>query len=92
MWSGWWNRRVPGFPRSAGIFVAGISLIFGGPLITFIGTTFGTWPAARNNDSGLNAVFIGLADFGMIAGFIGFIMLVVAAHRALVKIDALDLR
>ncbi|MDP9982950.1 putative membrane protein [Pseudarthrobacter oxydans] len=80
------------FKRSAGIFVAGISLIFCGPLLTFIGTTFGTWSAASKSDSGLNAVFIGLAVFGLIAGFVGVIMLVVAAHRALVKIDAIPVR
>jgi hypothetical protein len=80
------------YKRSAGIFVAGISLIIGGPLLTFIGTTFGTWSAATNNDSVLNVVFIGLAVLGVIVGFIGVIMLVVAAHRALVKIDAIPVR
>jgi hypothetical protein len=37
-------------------------------------------------------VFIGLAVLGVLLGFIGVIMLVVAAHRALVKIDALPVR
>lgn len=79
------------FKRSAGIFVAGISLVFGGPLLSFIGITFGAWSASKN-DSGLSAVFLGLAVLGYIVAFVGLIMLVVAAHRALVKIDALPVR
>jgi hypothetical protein len=79
------------YKRSAGIYVAGISLICAGPLLTFIGTTFGTWSAA-NNDRGLNVVFIALAVLGVIVGFIGVIMLVVSTQRALVKIDALPVR
>jgi hypothetical protein len=79
------------FKPSAGIFVAGISLFFGGPLLSFIGSTFGTLFALKN-DSGLTAVFIGLVVFGFAVGFVGLIMIVVAAHRALVKIDALPVR
>lgn len=78
--------------RSAGIFVAGISLFFGGPLLTFVGTIFARWAADSNNDRGLVAVLIGLAVLGMITGFVGFILLIVAAYRALVKIDALPVR
>jgi hypothetical protein len=80
------------FKRSAGIFVAGISFFFGGPLLTFVGSTFATWAATTGNDRGLVAVFIGVAGLGAVAAFIGFILLIVAAHRALVKIDALPVR
>jgi hypothetical protein len=80
------------FKRSAGVFVAGITLIFAGPLLTFGGTTFAAWAATSNNDRGLAAVFLGVAVLGAVAGFVGFILLIVAAHRALVKIDALPVR
>ena len=79
------------FKRSAGIFVAGISLVFGGPLLSLIGMTFGVW-AASKNDHPMSAVFVGLMVVGYIVGFVGLIMLIVSAHRALVKIDALPVR
>lgn len=80
------------FKRSAGIYVVGISLFFGGPLLTFVGSTFATWAATTSNDRGLVAVFIGVAAVGAVAGFVGLVLLIVAAHRALVKIDALPVR
>lgn len=80
------------FKRSAGIFVAGITFLLSGPLLGFIGTSFGAWSAASNRGSGLGAAFIGLVVLGAIVSFTGFILLVVAAHRALVKIDALPVR
>lgn len=64
----------------------------GGPLVSFIGTTFGTWSAVNNPSTNLSGVFIGVAVFGLLLGAIGFFMLVVAAHRALVKIDALPVQ
>jgi hypothetical protein len=79
------------FKRSAGAFVAGISLFFGGPLLSFIGTTFGIWSVSRS-DGSLSAIFIGLAVLGYIVGVVGLILLVVATQRALVKIDALPVR
>jgi len=45
------------FKRSAGIFVAGITLFLGGPPLSLIGTTLGTY-AASTNDGGLSAVFM----------------------------------
>lgn len=82
------------FKRSAGIYVAGICLFIGGPLLSFIGTTFGTWSSLSNpaNARELTALFIGLTVFGILLSIVGFFMLVVAAHRALVKIDALPVR
>lgn len=79
------------FKRSAGVFVAGISLFFGGPLLAFAGQMFMAWAISRN-DRGLVAVLIGVAILGAVLGLVGFFMLVVAAHRALVKIDALPVR
>ena len=60
--------------------------------MTFIGTTFGTWAVVNNPSNNLSGLFIGVAVFGALLGIIGFFMLVVAAHRALVKIDALPVR
>jgi hypothetical protein len=79
------------FKRSAGVFVTGISFFFGGPLLVFIGTIFATLASSRN-DGGLSAVLIGLVVGGYILGFVGLVLLIVAAHRALVKIDALPVR
>jgi hypothetical protein len=79
------------FKRSAGIFVAGISLFFGGPLLSFIGTTFATLFASKD-ENGLASMFFGLALFGVVVSLAGLILIIVAAHRALVKIDALPTR
>ncbi len=37
-------------------------------------------------------MLIGVAVLGVITSFVGFILLIVAAYRALVKIDALPVR
>ncbi|WP_459383827.1 hypothetical protein [Arthrobacter humicola] len=79
------------FKRSAGVFVAGISLFLGGPLLSYVGIIFMAVSASRN-DSGLLAVFVGVSILGAVAGLVGFFMLLVATHRALAKIDALPLR
>jgi hypothetical protein len=80
------------FKRAAGLYIAGISLILGGPLFGFIGATFGTWYAVSNPSSNLSGLFIGIAVFGWLLGVVGIFMLVAAAYRALVKIDALSVR
>lgn len=80
------------FKRSAGVFVAGITLILAGPLLSLIGTTFGTWSFTSLRDGNMSGAFIALAALGGLVSFIGFILLVVAAHRALVKIDALPVK
>lgn len=78
------------YKPSAGIFVGGICLLIGGPLVGFIRTTFGTWAAARGGaDGNLTGILIGVVVFGALLGIIGIFMLVAAAYRALVKIDAL---
>lgn len=65
-------------------------MLLGGPLLTFIGTTFGTWVALSDPSRDLSGIFIGIAVFGILLGIIGFFLLVAAAYRALVKIDALS--
>jgi hypothetical protein len=80
------------FKRSAGVFVGAISLLFAGPLLGVIGVYFGTWAALSKNDPGLNALFTALVVLGGVVSFVGLIMLIVATHRALVKIDALPVR
>jgi hypothetical protein len=84
------GRKVE-FKRSAGIFVAGISLFLGGPLLSYAGILFMALSASRN-DRGLTAVFVSLSIFGALLGLVGFFMLLVATHRALIKIDALPVR
>lgn len=80
------------YKRAAGLYVGGICLILGGPLVSFIGTTFGTWGLLNDPSGNLGGLFIGVAIFGVLLGIVGLFMLVVAAHRALVKIDALPVR
>jgi hypothetical protein len=80
------------FKRSAGVFVAGVTLVVAGPLLSLIGATFGSWSIASLRDGNMSGAFLGLAALGGLVSFIGFILLVVAAHRALVKIDALPVR
>ncbi|WP_104174878.1 hypothetical protein [Arthrobacter sp. Y81] len=80
------------FERAAGLYVGGISLILGGPLVGFIATSFGTWFTVNNPGNNLGGVVIGVAVFGLLLGVVGLLMLVVAVHRALVKIDALPVR
>ena len=77
--------------RSAGIFVAGITMFLGGPVLSYIGIFLSTVFAARH-DKALFAVFVSLSIFGVLVGLMGFFMLLVAIHRALVKIDALPVR
>ena len=76
------------FKRSAGVFVAGISMFIGGPLLSWVAAMFLAWSATRG-DGSLAAVFMGLAFVGGVLSLIGFVLLIVATHRALVKIDAL---
>jgi uncharacterized membrane protein len=78
------------YKRAAGLYVAGICLILGGPLVSFIGTSFGTWFAFNNPATNMSGLFIGVAVFGGLLGIVGLFMLVAAAYRALVKIDALS--
>lgn len=75
------------FKRAAGLYIAGICLFFGGPLLASIATALEPWAAAD-----LTGLLIGVAVFGILLGLIGLVMLVVAAYRALVKIDALPVQ
>lgn len=78
------------FRRSAGIYVAGVCLFLGGPLVTFIASIYWTTVMARGSDQGLATILVGVMFSGGLMGVVGFFMLIVAAHRALVKIDALQ--
>lgn len=80
------------FKRSAGLFVAAITCLLAGPLLSLIGSTFGTWSIASNNERGLSVALFALVILGGIVSFTGLILMVVSLHRALVKIDALPVR
>ena len=71
--------------------MAGISFFLGGPLLSGVAALFLPWAASRG-EGGLVAVFVCLVGLGGVLGFVGFVMLIVATHRALVKIDALPVR
>ncbi|MCY0905601.1 hypothetical protein [Arthrobacter sp. H14-L1] len=77
------------FKRSAGLFVAGITLFFGGPLLGAAATALGMYLATADGSSGIAAGYIAVIAFGSLLSLVGFCLLVVAAHRALEKIDAL---
>lgn len=84
------------FRRSAGIFVTGICFVVGGPVLAFIGSTFGAWATFAGIDGGPDApssdmagFFIVLVIVGALLSIVGFCLLIAAVHRALVKIDAL---
>jgi hypothetical protein len=79
------------FKRSAGVFVAGISFFFGGPLLSLVANLFLAWSASRGDD-GMVAVFMGVVFIGGALALMGSVMLLMATHRALVKIDALPVR
>jgi len=76
---------------AAGIFVGGVTMSICGPILATASGFFASWAFTRG-DNGLVAVFVGIAVFGALLALIGFFMLIVAAHRALVKIDALPLQ
>lgn len=71
--------------------MAGISLLFGGPLLSYVAVLFLTWSASRG-DGGMVAVFMGVVFVGGVLALVGFVMLIVATRRALAKIDALPVR
>jgi len=77
------------FKRSAGLFVTGISLLIGGPLLSWAASFFGVYFATSGRDTGMAAISIAVVVFGLLLAVVGFFMLIVAIHRALVKIDAL---
>ncbi|CAN7465075.1 hypothetical protein LJR013_003179 [Pseudarthrobacter oxydans] len=76
---------------AAGIFVGGVSMSICGPILATASVYFATW-AIAGGDSGMASVFIAVAAVGGLLALIGFFMLIVATHRALVKIDALPLQ
>lgn len=82
------------FKRSAGIFVTGMCFMVGGPLLSIVGSSFGTWAAftgltGEAASSEIAGLFIVLMMLGGILSLTGFCLTTAAAYRALVKIDAL---
>lgn len=79
------------YKPAAGIFVGGVSMSICGPILATASIYFATW-AIAGGDSGMANVFFVVAAIGALLALIGFFMLIVATHRALVKIDALPLQ
>ncbi|YCK81232.1 hypothetical protein M1D89_19505 [Arthrobacter sp. D3-18] len=77
------------FRRSAGLFLLGFWLAFGGAVVTW----FGAMTAISSSNSYFSDGPSGGSVFAMFlggaAGLAGFICLALAVHRALSKIDAL---
>jgi hypothetical protein len=84
------------FDRSAGIFKAGVFMAVGGPILSALGALI----AAPNisvlytGDPNRGALIFGalITVGGSLLAVIGYIMILVAVYRALVKIDALPVR
>jgi hypothetical protein len=84
------------FARSAGIFQAGVLMAIGGPILGALGAViaapnFASLYAGNVNRGGLVIGLI-IAAVGLLVAVAGYIMILVAVHRALVKIDALPVR
>lgn len=76
------------FKPAAGIFVGGVTMTIFGPILSSASGFFASMAFARG-DQAMASVFIAVAALGGILALVGFIMLIVATYRALVKIDAL---
>lgn len=76
------------YKPAAGIFVGGVTMSICGPVLGVASGFFASWAIARG-DSGMAAVFFAIVGLGALLALIGFFVLIAAAHRALVKIDAL---
>lgn len=74
------------FSKSAGLFLSGIIFIVGGSVLSWAFNFFAGILVSRNSDPQLFMVLTSCA-LGLVV--LGFIQMVVAAYRALVKIDAL---
>jgi hypothetical protein len=79
------------YKAAAGVFIGGVTMSICGPILATASMYFATWALARG-DAGMASVFFAVAALGALLALIGFIMLIVATHRALVKIDALPLQ
>jgi hypothetical protein len=84
------------FERSAGIFKAGVLMTIGGPIFGALGAAISA-PSLASLYSGeptRGNLLIGLvvASVGSFVALAGYIMILVAVYRALVKIDALPVR
>jgi hypothetical protein len=79
------------YKPAAGMFVGGVTMSLCGPILGSASGYFATMAFARGDASMAN-VFMIVALFGGLLTLIGFIVLIVAIYRALVKIDALSTR
>ncbi|MDQ1060458.1 hypothetical protein QFZ23_004359 [Arthrobacter globiformis] len=84
------------FERSAGIFKAGVLMAIGGPVLAALGAVIAAPNIAvlYTGNANRERLVIGLiiAAVGLLLTAAGYIMILVAVHRALVKIDALPVR
>ena len=78
------------YKNAAGLYVGGISLILAGPLIVFIAMTYGARAAITNPSTELTGLFLGVGVSGGLLCVAGLVLLIAAAYRVLVKIDALQ--
>lgn len=78
------------YKPAAGLFVGGVTMCICGPVLS-IGSWFFASMALVRGDQQMAMVFWIVAAVGALLGLIGFFVLIAAAHRALVKIDALPL-
>lgn len=76
------------FKPAAGIFVGGITMSICGPVLAVASSYFASMALARGDQATTNLFFL-IAALGLLISLVGFIMLIVATYRALVKIDAL---
>lgn len=76
------------YKPAAGIFVGGVTMSIFGSLLGSASGFFASMAFARG-DQAMVSVFLVVAGLGGILALIGLIMLIVATHRAFVKIDAL---
>ncbi|MBX7443370.1 MULTISPECIES: hypothetical protein [unclassified Arthrobacter] len=73
---------------AAGLFVGGVTMCICGPILG-TGAGFFANMALFRGDQQMAMVFWIVAALGVLLALIGFFVLVAAAHRALIKIDAL---
>lgn len=78
------------YKPAAGLFVGGITMCICGPVLSSGSWFFATMALVRG-DQQMATIFWIVAAIGALLGLIGLFVLIAAAHRALVKIDALPL-
>jgi len=79
------------YKPAAGLFVGGVTMCICGPVLSGGSWFFATMAMVRD-DQQMAMIFWIVAAIGALLGLIGSFVLIAAAHRALVKIDALPLQ